>query len=71
MIKWYRDLTYFIALEPELGAKVNTYAAVAEFKLKYECTEDPNWPQLFTCSEENFLLIKLTCPEVILGLCIQ
>jgi hypothetical protein len=66
MIEWSRSFNYFRRQAPDNADAV--YRLIDEFKLKYRCTEDPHYSSLFTCSEEDFLLIKLTCPEVIFTL---
>jgi hypothetical protein len=61
MIKWHRNITYFLHREYNEGRDFQDM--IDEFKQKYGCDEFA--PHHYICSEENFLLIKLTCPEVI------
>jgi hypothetical protein len=63
MVEWSRKFGYFRQQAPDDIDKV--HRLIDEFKLKYRCTEDPNYSSLFTCSEEDYLMIELTCPEVI------
>jgi hypothetical protein len=62
MIKWHRDIRYFIT---KAGSLTGAYKLLREFIIKYECIENERDRTLLTCSEENYMLIKLTCPAVI------
>jgi hypothetical protein len=63
MIVWHRSIVFFIGDRLDL---LNINARIDKFKEKYDCSNHNDREHIFECSEENFLLIKLTCPDVII-----
>lgn len=71
MIKWKRDYTYFRELcdrtRPAMCDVLKwDMKMVHDFAKKYNCLiHDYRYFEVFECSEEDFLLVTLTCPEAI------
>lgn len=67
MIKWSRNAVYFRNLAARTDTKIinrEKYTSVIrDFAKQYNCTLDADF--LFVCTEEDFLIIKLTEPGAI------
>ena len=74
MIKFHRSFAYFLNKENDIDYMIMMDPVVREkslsarlksFMEKYNCTIVGNDSHIYHCSEEDFVMIMLTCPEVV------
>jgi hypothetical protein len=61
MIRWKRSFQYFLNKAEQNNRAY--YYEVEDFVYTYNCTMLTT--NVMECSEEDFLIIKLTCPEAV------
>jgi len=70
MVKFHRSFTYFLntdhdlTMDPILREK-SLSVRIKSFMEKYNCTTVDNISHIYYCSEEDFVMIMLTCPDVV------
>jgi len=67
MIRFQRNLGYFLLQSRKYDAYDDPVdMAIAEFKSKYKCVSiNSERGYVYECSEEDFLMITLQCPDAI------
>lgn len=74
MKKFHRSFTYFlnreygidymIMMDPVVRER-SLSACIESFMEKYNCTTVGNDSHIYYCSDEDFIMIMLTCPDVV------
>jgi hypothetical protein len=66
MIEWNYNQRYFIKQAALNGDDLSVYRLIDDFCIENDCTVTVF--DTIVCSEEQFIMIKITHPEVILGI---